>query len=615
MRSAAEIKFRLRQEAANLYLLVAQPGFSGNVPQQLALPDPHACAEALRGSSFESTVLAAAESILAHRFPLLGATLESGPQIEWRRDYAHNKTSAAQYFRRIPYLKFDVVGDHKFIWELNRHQHLLLLAQAHLFAEKQEYLRELFAQLESWLDQNPFQRGINWASALEVAFRALSWIWIWHICSSSMPEPLRERFLKSLYQHGRHLFANLSVYFSPNTHLLGEAVALHALGTLFPALPGAQTWQRRGAEVVEAQLSFQVKPDGSHFEQSTYYHVYALDFFVFYYLLAGRPARMVPTLARMAEYLSWLLGPARRIAFFGDDDGGRLFHPQGKRDEFGRATLATCGILLEREEWIGTREELAEQAAWWMGSEVLSRARTSADLPKKSKSFSDSGAVFLQSKDLYLQFDAGPFGWGGAGHSHADTLSLVVWYRGEPVFTDPGTFTYISNPAERDRFRGTRAHNTVTIDGQDQAQTAGPFRWMLKPAVRLQSFVPTEQGGLLDAVCEYRGFRHRRRVRLRGQQAIVLDEIEGPPHNEHVMEQIWNLGPAAPQVHLSFSDPVQEIPAEFSPAYGVKIASRALVARRKGSLPLTVAMCLDTGQSVEVSVAEASSMFNNEVRD
>ena len=76
----------------------------------------------------------------------------------------------------------------------------------------------------------------------------------------------------------------------------------------------------------------------------------------------------------MADYLFALLGSNRKLSFQGDDDGGRLFHPFGPRDQFGRATLATCGVLLGSEERIGTQSELAEQAAWWIGAEVLEQA-------------------------------------------------------------------------------------------------------------------------------------------------------------------------------------------------------------------------------------------------
>src|SRR5262249_30094597 len=144
-------------------------------------------------------------------------------------------------------------------------------------------------QLDDWMDANPFLRGINWASALEVAFRALSWIWVWQMAGGEMPQPLRRRFLTTLFRHGCFLERNLSVYFSPNTHLLGEAVALAVLGRLFPALPRAARWTSLGGQTVLAQMERQVRPDGSHFEQSSYYHVYALEFFRLYRSLASTP--------------------------------------------------------------------------------------------------------------------------------------------------------------------------------------------------------------------------------------------------------------------------------------------------------------------------------------
>ena len=174
MRSIKEVAFRLRQEAANFWLLATKPQFKGKTPNVLALPDPQVVAAALRGSAYAKELESTAHELLAHRFPLLGVTIETGPEIHWRRDYQHGKESGTGYFRRIPYLDFAAVGDHKFIWELNRHQHLVLLAQAHRFTGNMAFTDEIFAQIESWLEQNPFQRGINWASALEVAFRALS---------------------------------------------------------------------------------------------------------------------------------------------------------------------------------------------------------------------------------------------------------------------------------------------------------------------------------------------------------------------------------------------------------------------------------------------------------
>ncbi|MBV9158583.1 MAG: alginate lyase family protein [Acidobacteriaceae bacterium] len=607
MRTAGEIIFRARQESSNLLLLTSPPDFSGDTPLELALPDPHGVADALRGSQYASVIESTARDLLAHHIPLLGATIDTGPKIHWRRDYVHAIESGSAYFRSIPYLSFASVGDHKFVWELNRHQHLVLLAQAFLLTGSKDFTQEIFTQLDSWLEQNPFQRGINWASALEVAFRALSWIWVYHLTASEMGDRFRRRFLSELYRHGRYLAVNLSVYFSPNTHLLGEAVALFALGTLFPEFHESNAWRESGAQIVEAQLVSQVRKDGSHFEQSTYYHVYALDFFLFFYVLAGRPEKFRAPLVGMAEYLHWLLGPSRRIAFIGDDDGGRVFHPYGQRDQFGRATLATCGILLGRGEWAGTLEDIAEQAAWWIGADALQLARQERSSPFGARLFQQSGAAFLESGALSVQMNCGGFGAGSAGHSHSDTLSVIASLRGERIFGDPGTYTY-ADPDERNWFRGSAAHNTVRIDELDQAETAGPFRWASKPQVALTAWKPQPDGGFVDAICRYGQFTHRRRVLLKPEQLLVLDEISGPA-GEHTCEQIWQLGPGASKVKMSFSAPASRCASKWSPAYGAKCPGTALVATVTGCLPVGIAMFLTTGGDREITIAEARKIL------
>jgi len=607
MRSIGELTFRLRQETTNLRLLASPPVFKGEFPSKLKLPDPAPIVAALRNSEFAHEITALAEQVLAHRFPLLGITIETGPEIHWRRDYVHGKESGIAYFRRIPYLNFSVVGDHKIIWELNRHQHLVVLAQAFLFTERHEFLDEIFHQLESWFQQNPFACGINWASALEVAFRTLSWIWVYHLVACEMPDALRRRLVNGLYRNGWYLVANLSIYFSPNTHLLGEAVALYALGSLFESFPESDAWRKRGSEIVQDQLRFQVQADGSHFEQSTYYHIYALDLFLFYYLLSGQPAQMQPFLLRMADYLHYLLGPAGKISFFGDDDGGRVFHPYGPRDQFGRATLTTCGLLFNRPEWIGGG--LAEQAAWWIGASALQHQGARYTPPSGSRLFDPSGAAFLQSGVLWVQADAGSFGYGGAGHSHSDSLSIAVWLDGVPVFIDPGTYTYVADPEERAWFRGSAAHNTVRIDRRDQAFGAGPFRWKSKPLVQVEEWDPNAVRPKLKAVCRYDGFTHYRTVILEPSRLIVIDDIEGPP-GEHVCEQIWQLGPAASKVKLDFSAPVTTAKSSFSPAYGQKCPGTAMIASVTGPLPARIVMLLETGQSPQLSIPEALRLLS-----
>ncbi len=593
--------FRLKQEAANLLLLVARPGLRAEFePSPLAaLPDPVPVAERLRASPFASDLIQLADSILSHRFPLLAHTIDTGPRIEWRRDYVHQISTQPIYFRRIPYLDFSRSGDHKVVWELNRHQHLVLLAQAWLFTSDERYLTEIVRQLESWWEQNPFQRGINWASALEVAFRSLSWIWIYHWTGHRMEPGFRRRFLEELYRHGLHLEYNLSIYFSPNTHLLGEAVALHALGVLFPGWPRSSRWRRLGRGTVLAHMDAQVLADGFYFEQSAYYHVYATDLFVLHHLLEPAPATYLAKLRGMAECLDALMGPARLLPFLGDDDGGRLFHPYGSRPRFCRATLATCALLFPDAAWRYEPEDCDEQAAWWLGASALERG-ASPPAPRGSRFLPHAGLAVMSSAGVHVLVDAGPFGDGNAGHSHADTLSLVAWRGAEEILIDPATFTYASDQRWRDWFRGTAAHNTIRINRLDQAFAGGPFRWTHKPVAAVNSWASTQELDRLDASCSYRGFTHRRRVLFLKSEELLLawDEIVGPP-GEHELEQFWHLGSPAAALRLSLAGAERPECVEGgehgwrSTVFGARTPAPVICLRRQGPLPALMAAALD----------------------
>ena len=563
-----EILFRLLQEGGNLYDLLN--------PRSKEWAD----AERIRMRPgivpAQEHVAELATEIRANRIPLFDRILETGPEIQWRRDYENGVTTGLDYFRRIPYLDRNRVGDHKNVWELNRHQHLVVLAQDAMLHDNLESLAVIEKHISSWRAQNPYLRGINWTSALEVAFRALSWLWVWHLAADRLSVAARREILLGLEEHGRYLERNLSVFFSPNTHLLGEALALHALGLLMPGIPGAERWLSVGRRVMLGAMDHQVRADGSHFEQSTYYHVYALDMFLFHAILEEPPQAYLDSLRRMGEFLAALLGDAGRIPLMGDDDGGRLFHPYGRRDEFGRDSLAALGCYL--------------------GEPAMRRL----------SAFTDTGLVRLVVNGCDVWFDCGPFGPGGAGHSHADALQIVMRFRGEEILIDAGTYTYVGDVRERDRFRGTAMHNTVRIGGLDQATPAGPFRWRDLPEVKLLSY----EDARASAECRYRGYIHRRDVELaaHGEGAIltVVDTISreaGLSGESVLLEQFWHMplqaAKAGEIVWQLGGDISVEEGGEFgwrSLVFGQREPAVALCARYRSKLPavLTAEFLLGT---------------------
>ena len=610
MRSFPEIAFRLRQELLNAWLYYFPPETSISSPPPLpGLPDLSGAAELIRGTAYERQLIALADRIVAHRFPLLGVEVSTGPDIAWRRDYTSSVESSLRYFRFVPYMDVAQVGNQKMVWELNRHQHLTLLAQAWLITGEKRYLDAALRDLNDWWIQNPFQEGMNWTAALEVAFRALSWIWLFHLAGKRMEENFQCRFLTELCLHGHHLEWNLSVYSSPNTHLLGEGVALHALGALFPQFPRAARWKLLGAEMVQGHMATHVREDGSYFEQSSYYHVYALDLFLFHALIEPVPASYRQKLERMARFVAALQGYSRLLPFLGDDDGGRIFHPYGERNQFGRASVATVSLLLDAGDLGYCAEDRYEQALWWLGPDKLKKAPACREAAQQSCRFSDTGIVILTASDLQVIIDAGPFGTGTAGHSHSDALSVLVRKGDKEILVDAGTYAYLSDPQARNWFRGTAAHNTIRIDGREQAAHGGLFRWTDPPQVEITEWAAD---GYLDAVVHYAGFTHRRRVALLGQALLlfVLDEVSAAAPGEHVVEQFWHWGePGCARLFSSRPDLMtNETGGEHgwrSTAFATRQPAQVSRLSYRGVLPMAFGTVLDcSGREATVELLE-----------
>jgi hypothetical protein len=443
-----------------------------------------------------------------------------------------------------------------------------------------------------------------------VAFRAFSWIWIYHLAGTQMPQALRGRFLDSLNQHGRHIEENLSFYFSPNTHLLGEATVLHVLGTLFSGFPRARRWRRLGAKVVTEQLDRQVRKDGGHFEQSTYYHVYALDMFLFHGILADAGEAYRAKVALMADYLAAVQGPSRTLPFIGDDDGGRFWHPFGPRHWFGRATQATCAVWLGRSDWTYTSEDLFPQAAWWLG-----RADGSGTCTFRSRLFPDTGMAVMQAGDRHVLIDAGPFGPWGAGHSHSDTLSLIARADQREILIDPGTYTYTGSAAERNWFRGSAAHNTIRIDGVDQATPVNVFRWADPPTVSIREWTSSDGEDCLSAQYVSRGITHQRRVRfIKPDLVLIVDEIVGP-RAEHDLEQFWHIGSLENRDRITLAGAPDVLESWRSRVYGDKTQSPCLRITQRSTLPAAFAAAVYIGDSlprVHIEVEPARFLFRVE---
>lgn len=598
-------------------------------------------------------VLAAADALCAGRFDLLGyRELVPGTPIDWHRDPVSGRCAARVHWSRLDPLDAGEHGDCKLIWELNRHQWFLDLGQAYLFSGDERYARTFAESLQAWMRDNPPGMGINWASSLEVAYRLIAWCWALALFrrSTALSPPLFSAICAWLRAHAAHVERYLSRYFSPNTHLTGEALGLFYAGIMFPGFPEARRWRRLGARILLQQLRRQVLPDGVYFEQSTCYQRYTADIYLQFLILAARngvelPASVAQRVQRLLDHLLALRRPDGSMPQVGDADGGRLL-PLARRDadDF-RDLFAVAAAWYRRADYAWAAEGEAPELFWLLGSEgcaAFDSLRPEPPAVSASRLFRDGGQGVMRSgwgrHAHQLLFDVGPLGCRVSGaHGHADLLGVQCAAFGEPMLVDPGTYCYTADAAWRDHFRSSAAHSTVTVDGRSQAEPAGPFSWRERPRARLRRWFSTESFDLADAYHDaYRSLpdpvRHRRRVYFaKPHWWLLVDDLYGAA--AHGVELRFQFAPLAlalnaadwasaeaaggQRLHLRAFAPVplqtQIFEGELDPPrgwvsadYGRKQAAPLLVYSATAPLPLRIATLIVPAETAEVPRVESS---------
>ena len=498
-----------------------------------------------------------AECLCRHEFQLLGfrrTTLDR--EIDWHRDPITGQKWELRFWADYRPEADPRGRDSKRIHELNRHQHLPRLAKAFYLTGDERYAAEAVAQMKSWIDQNPRGIGINWQSSLEIALRTISWLWTIFLItdSESLGEGVAQQIGDALFAQLDHVHRHTSRFSSPNTHLLGEATALFIAGLTFLDVEPAPAWLRHGTEILTEEAEKQILNDGVHAELSSYYHCYTLDFYLQAFVLAERnhysfPPSVRERIAGMLRFLRFLTRPDGTIPLLGDDDGGRAVALERKSYR-SFADALTIGKALFGEAVSYSGENPEEEAVWLLGGLDGLKPQPQADDPKTTHVFEDAGYVIQRSGwgalDDYLTFDCGGLGMLRGGHAHADALSITLFSRGRDLLVDPGTFVYNCAPRWREYFRSTRAHNTVAIDGWNQADTAGTFRWRKAWKSELRCRMEEEWVEYIEA--QHDGYKealavvHRRRLLyVRGEYWVIADEFPGS--GKHAFNFSFHLGP------------------------------------------------------------------------
>ncbi len=485
--------------------------------------------------------VAISDQILANRFPLFSDVVDFGAHIDWHLDYHSQKRTPLSFYRDLHRADPCVVGDTKNIWELNRQNYLLHLGKAYFATRERRYYEKWKEIILSWIEGNPHNRGINWESSIELAIRAINWIWSsWFFIEELKQDPaLREAFHAALSAHARHINDHLSFYFSPNTHLTCEALGLVYIGASFPSIPSASRWVSRGFDILERELARQVLDDGGYFEMATYYHKYTIDFYLQYLVLGEDRARQAPDaeskIKKLITHLALIAEPEGTIPLFGDSDGGELLHLGMNKRSVKGACCAAAALLGDAELASLCDNAYAEEAFWLLGRagfETFGNLNR-GDRRATHHSINKASGVFcfrtgMRERDAYVTIDCGPHGWRACGHAHADLLSFEWYCDGAKVVVDPGTYTYKGSRQSRDEARSSQRHNTITIDGISQSIPGDTFKWKTIAHPKYAAARTFKRYGLFEGehdAYEALGCRHRRSVLFLGAELTVVADF------------------------------------------------------------------------------------------
>ena len=574
----------------------------------------------------QDRIMAAAEAAVSRRVDLLGSgSVDLGTPIDWHRDFKSGHGWPVVPFRRLDVLDLGRDSDVKVPWELSRLQWLIPAGQAYRLTGEDRFARSVRSVIEEWAAANPIVRGVNWACTMDVALRAMTLVWLFHVFHRAdgwRDGAFRGDFLRLLYLHGDFICRHLEWSDVNGNHLTADAAGLVFIGVFFGRGRAPGRWQSLGWEILGAELPRQVLADGVNFEAAAAYHRLALELFLLPALYrraaglrVGEP--YADTLEKMAEFTLATSRPDGSAPHWGDADDGRalplgdqVWGGQGLNDH--RYLVGLVGLGFDRPGLIEGAAGPRGEAFWLFGAAAAARLSEAAT-PAASRGFEAGGVFVMRGGGDHVFVDCGPVGLAGrGGHGHNDCLSFEAMLDGIPLITDCGSYVYTASVEWRNRFRGTAYHNTPMIDGAEQNRLVGPETlWSLhddaapevrrwEPGPERDVFIGAHSGyrRLADPVTPVRAMV----LDKQAHRLVVADRFEGtgthrvsiPYHlapavvAEQTGPRLWRLTAGGTVILLVWQGDdtwtADLAKAWFSPSYGVKQPTTAITFTRQGPL-------------------------------
>lgn len=434
-------------------------------------------------------------------------------------------------------------GDIKVIWEPSRFGFTFALVRAFWRTGDERYAEMFWRLVEDWREHNPPQLGVNWKCGQEITFRVMAWCFgLYGFLSAKATTPDRAASMAQIIAiSATRIKANLEYALSQqNNHGISEAVGLWTIGLLFPELIQADLWEEKGRQALESQAQTLIYVDGAFSQHSANYHRLMLHAYVWALRLgeiANQPLtnELKKHIKVAGEFLYEIQDEMTgRVPLYGQNDGA-LILPLNNCDyqDFRPVIQATLALTTGLRRY--SPGPWDEDLLWLFGPKAL----TSPLHPKERADFvaKQGGCYVIRSQNGFAFVRCGSFRHRPA---QADLLHLDLWWRGQNIALDAGTFSYNAAPPWDDPLSCTAYHNTVIVDGRNQMERVGRFLWLPWARGSVQSWQRSREGHLAYWEGSHNGYErltgpavHRRSLVQVAEHWLVLDRITSETEHEH----------------------------------------------------------------------------------
>jgi len=427
-------------------------------------------------------------------------------------------------------------GDIKIIWEPSRFSYVYDLVRAY-WRTGDEHLSELFWRLvEDWRLHNPPQQGPNWKCGQEISFRVMAWCFgLYGFLDSPTTTPHRITMLAQMIAvSGERIEKNIAHALSmQNNHGISEGVGLWTIGVLFPEFRDSSRWRERGREILEALGRELIYADGSFVQHSVNYHRLMLHDYLWSFILADLHEQpfsdeLRNRVKQAGEFLYQLQDEiSGRVPYYGQNDGALVLPVNNCDYQDFRPVIqviyyySTGSRCYDNGTW-------DEDLLWLFGPEALDAP---ADVPDRVDLRAEVGGYYTLRSNNGFAFTR------CASYKHrpgqADMLHLDLWWQGQNITLDPGTYSYNENDPWNNPFAHTVYHNTVTIDGQSQMERMGKFLWLPWVQGDVLKRCVSDSGQLVYFEGEHNGYQRLKApvsywkslIKLGNNHWVVIDRV------------------------------------------------------------------------------------------